>query len=396
MVIIRVAGHSLISERIEVGDEVKLNTVVWEVRSGGWVKMLGMWWKLETGESVTAGDRIKAVGNIKAKLIRNSQVEIVSQHRSLIIVPGVGRWFSGLNEARMLIDKKISRWFVGDVGALISGILLGGSGQLSVEMAEAFRKTGLMHVVAASGYNVVVVAGWVMSWWQRWLNRRLAIWFGILSICLYALLAGMSTPVIRAAIMASISLAGLYWGRKSDGGWLLIWTGLIMLLVRPDWWYDVGWQLSVAATAGLIMFTGQPEIITISLERQHRGIAEEWLGNLQTTLAAQLLTAPLILHYFGQMGVWSPAVNMLALWTIPLLMEMGAVVLVGGLIWDPIGQLGAMVMWPLASYVLLIVTWGAGWPGSGWQVGNLGWGWVGVYYALVGTSWWLLMKKKKQ
>ena len=77
------------------------------------------------------------------------------------------------------------------------GLLLGGDEGLSTRAAADFRKAGLSHITAASGYNVVVVSGWVMGTLARWLGRKRSIYFGTVCIILYMFLAGMTVPVIE-------------------------------------------------------------------------------------------------------------------------------------------------------------------------------------------------------
>jgi competence protein ComEC len=108
------------------------------------------------------------------------------------------------------MQKNLIRWLPGDTGPLASGILLGGNEGLSYEAKLAFRRTVLMHVTAASGYNVVVIAGWAMAAGKLLLGRRKAIIFGIVSVILYMYLAGLSSAVIKAGIMAILSLTAVF------------------------------------------------------------------------------------------------------------------------------------------------------------------------------------------
>jgi competence protein ComEC len=267
------------------------------------------------------------------------------------------------------MQKNLMSWLSGDTGPLASGILLGGNDGLSYSAKLAFQRTGLMHVTAASGYNVVVVAGWAMAMGKLLMGRRKAIVFGIGSVILYMYLAGLSSAVVRAGIMAILTLTAAFWGRKTDAPWILVITALLMLDINPLWISDIGFQLSVAATVGLIFLSGSTSGLLI--------------GDLKTTMAAQIATLPLLMHHFGSLSLVSPLVNLLVLWTIPVIMQISAIAVAIGLVYRPLGGLAALLAWPLLAYLNGIVKWSAGWPGASITVGNISWVWVGIYYLAV-------------
>jgi competence protein ComEC len=142
-----------------------------------------------------------------------------------------------------------------------------------------------------------------------------------------------------------------------------------MLAIKPDWISDIGFQLSVAATAGLVFINTSPGAGVIS--------------DFKTTVTAQITTIPLILHHFGNLSMISPVINCLTLWTIPVIMQVTAMAVAIGWLWDPAGWLLSLTVWPLLKYMLVIVDWGATWPGANLQAGKIGWGWVGLYYMTV-------------
>ncbi len=281
-----------------------------------------------------------------------------------------------LGSLRMKMQTNLIKWLPGDTGPLASGILLGGNQGLSFEAKTAFRKSGLMHVTAASGYNVVVVAGWVMTAGKKLWGRKPAVGSGILSVVLYMFLAGLSAAVVRAGIMAILTMAAAFWGRKSDAGWTLVLASMLMLIIRPQWVSDIGFQLSVAATAGLIWLAVGSGLL---------------LADLKTTIAAQIATLPLILHYFGNLSLFSPIVNLLVLWTVPVIMEISAIASVLGLVWQPLGGIVILAAWPFLAFMDRLVEWAATWPGAGLEIGKLDWIWVGIYYLAVA----MLFPRKK-
>lgn len=256
---------------------------------------------------------------------------------------------------RNFLIMRVERWLPGDEGALAAGMLWGGSESLSRQTKEAYRRVGLLHIVAASGYNVTLVTGWILSACLIWLSRRWALGVTIVGVVVYMLIAGWQPSIIRAGIMNILAMIGLILGRERDAKWLLILTGAVMLVTNPKLIGDIGFQLSFAATWGIL-----------------------WLApksDLGTTLAAQAMTTPLILHHFGNLSVISPLVNAALLWMVPVIMEIVA----AGLVIGPVNYLA----WPLLRLQIWVVETVAAWPISNWEVGKMSWLWVGVYYVVL-------------
>ncbi len=348
------------------GDTVSLNIRVekFDKDASGRLGIVhrGLWLAVPRGEKVGVGQQVKAVGKVSVEVIDGrvwQKILYYSDFESFELKKGL---FDD-------IKSKSLKWLPGDAGALTSGILFGGNDEMSEEGQEAFRSSGLAHVVAASGYNVAVVAGAVMAAATYWLGRRLAIPFGMVCITLYVIMAGATAAVVRAGIMAGLTLVGMYLGRKSQATWMLVITVWLMLFFRPQWLVDVGFQLSVAATIGLLA-AGKRE-------------NEWWKSDLRTSTLAQIMTMPLILHYFGNLSLWAPIVNLMVLWTVPIIMEITGIAVVIGLVWDGAGMLVSYLALPLLYFMIGVVKWSASWPGNGLKMGQISWWWVAGYYLSV-------------
>ena len=250
---------------------------------------------------------------------------------------------------------RTERWLKGDAAGRGVGMLVGRSRDLSRQTKEAYRRVGLLHIVAASGYNVTLIAGWILSASLIWLSRRWALGVTIGGVVIYMAIAGWQASIIRAGIMAILAILGLLLGRERDAKWLLIITGVAMLVWNPKLISDIGFQLSFAATWGILWLAPK--------------------GDLGTTLAAQAMTTPLILHHFGNLSVISPLVNAAVLWTVPPIMQITA----AGLGWGPINYLA----WPLLKLQMWVVNSAASWPVSNWEVGKMSWTWVAIYYVVL-------------
>ena len=279
---------------------------------------------------------------------------------------------------RNFLIMRVERWLPGDEGTLAAGMLWGGSGSLSRQTKEAYRRVGLLHIVAASGYNVTLVSGWVLSASLIWLSRRWALGITIVGVVIYMLIAGWQPSIIRAGIMSILAMAGLILGRERDAKWLLVLTGVIMLATNPTLISDIGFQLSFAATWGILWLTGttlSDPPPKLGGGGKGGGIWGAFGADLKTTLAAQAMTTPLILHHFGNLSVISPLVNAALLWTVPVIMWVVAV----GLVIGPVNYL----VWPLLWLQMWVVKTVAAWPISNWEVGKMSWLWVAVYYMVL-------------
>jgi competence protein ComEC len=261
------------------------------------------------------------------------------------------------------VISRLLAWLPGDEGGLAAGILVGGDEVMSDTGVKAFRSAGLAHVVAASGYNVAVVASGTLTLLTVILGRGLGMWFVLLFIILYVFVAGGSASVIRAGIMAILVVIGQIWGRKTDGLWILGISSLLMLLVKPEWFGDIGFQLSVAATGGIILTGGK------NLVKQ--------------TLAAYLATLPLVLHYFGNLSIVAPLTNVLLIWPVPIVTPVLAAAVILGSAWPAGGGLMALLSWP----ALRLMTGGAEYFSqfywSSVTINPMGWWWVAGYYGMM-------------
>ena len=244
---------------------------------------------------------------------------------------------------------------------LLSGILLGVESQIPPDVREAFNRTGTSHIIAISGANIIVVIQVLLRSLQPITGKRRARLLTISGVGFYTILVGADPAVVRAAIMGSLSLIAMQTGRKAHGLTSLAFSIWLMSLVNPTILWDVGFQLSVAATAGLVLFADD---FARALEAVlARGFAENsarqiahWLSEPVTIgLAAQITTTPLILFYFGRFSLISFIANVLILPVQAYIMIWGWITVGIGSVWLLGGQVLAAVLWIPLTYTLEIV-----------------------------------------
>ncbi len=247
-----------------------------------------------------------------------------------------------LNYKRLLPEPESS---------LVAGIVLGEKSRLPEKFHEALINTGTIHVVVASGYNVMVVGSMILAGLLYLVERKWATIGAVVGMLAYGLMAGADPPVVRAVIMGGIIFVGQALGRSSKALWSLGLAAWVMLMVDPLLVESVSFQLSVMASVGL--FWLEPKLRRWFDEREIGG----WVlrTELLPTLAAQVMTVPIILYHFGRVSWISPVVNVLILPFIPVIMAWGGVMLLLSLVWSPLGMVVGWLVYSLAHLVVVMV-----------------------------------------
>ena len=201
-------------------------------------------------------------------------------------------------------------------GALLSGMLLGGSGRLDEETFEVFTANGLAHLLSVSGTHLVMLSGMLLALLAPLPQPHRSRTVSALLV-LYALLCGLRAPVVRALAMA---LVLLWCGRGAERGRLLCLVLAGMLCVRPLWLLDIGFQLSFGAAAGILW-------LLPACRRALPGFLPAPVAEgAAVTLAAQLAVVPLEVYYFHQLSLISLVSNIVL---VPVLELAAQLALVG-------------------------------------------------------------------
>ncbi|MFP4395642.1 MAG: ComEC/Rec2 family competence protein [Anaerolineales bacterium] len=287
--------------------------------------------------------------------------------------------------------------------SLLAGILLGIETGISDELGAAFSATGTTHIIAISGFNLSIIAGVFAAIANRLLGRRGEVLVALGGVWIYTVLVGASAAVVRAAVMASVAVLARHEGRGVHGPTSLASAAFLMSLHNPYVLWDVGFQLSLAATMGLILYT---DPLTESARRwltqfirQER--AEQILGLLSdallVTLAAQITTTPIIVATFGRLSLVTLITNILILPVQSFVMLWGALALLGGLIIRPLGQIFSWLAWAFLTYTIEMVRWTARAPRASIALEGMTAPLVfGYYAALFGGTWWRSLPRAKR
>lgn len=218
--------------------------------------------------------------------------------------------------------------------SLMLGMVLGVKTSLSSDFKKNLQETGVMHVVAASGMNITLVAGFLSYTFGMFLKRYVALTLIILGIILYAFLAGLEASIVRAALMGMVAFSSQLFGRQYLSYYGLCLTGLCMVLYSPLFLFDIGFQLSFMATLGIISL----KPLLDNLFNTHKSIQKIIGDDFTTTTSAQISTTPIILSQFQSYSLVSLLINILVLWTVPAIMIVGGLASILGLLFEPLGK----------------------------------------------------------
>jgi competence protein ComEC len=287
------------------------------------------------------------------------------------IASGQAGWVkSGLFALRQKAYHLIQDFLPQPEAGLLSGILLGIETDIPYELEKAFQDTGTAHIVAISGFNMAILAGIFLKGFRKYLSIWWAAVLAILAMALYTVLVGGAPAVARAAVMSCLAMSASLIGRGQSGMYTLALTAAVMCLFNPLLIGDAGFQLSVTATLGLVLYADRlmnwfrnlagkilPEQV---VERITGPVSDYFLF----TLAAQVMTLPVVLYHFERLSLTTLLANPLILPVQPLVMILGGIAVIVGLVIAPLGQLLSYIVWVPLYFTNQIVTWLAGFPGG--------------------------------
>lgn len=263
-----------------------------------------------------------------------------------------GGFRAWLEDRRQDARQLIFSLYPQPASGLLSGILLGLDRDIPQSLTRAYQQTGTAHIIAISGFNMGVLALVFSGIFNRFLNRYWAALASGVAILVYTVFVGASPSVVRAAVMAVVAFGGHLIGRRQTGSNALGFTAACMCLVNPLLLWDVSFQLSFAATLGLVLFA---EPLRGWLDSRFAGERTRKLINpvyqyFLLTLAAQLMTLPLIAWHFGRISLSSLVANPLILPVQPPLLILGGVSVILGAFIPFFGKLFSFITWPMATY----------------------------------------------
>ncbi len=322
----------------------------------------------ERSATVAYGDRIRATGSLTmppswdtfsyaAYLARQGIFSRMPNAAVEVSSAGHGSPMQSLLlELKQSVKRSIGDALPDPQASLLAGILTGDESGISAELAEDFSRVGASHVIAISGFNMVIVSAIVFRAMLALSggNKSFAGFWAVAIIFVYAIFVGGSPGVMRAALMSSLVIVGDLLRRKTFKPASLACAALLLLLFDPNTLHDLGFQLSFYAVLGLIMFADPlSDRLYRLLERSLPGRLAHTLHGLLVeplvaTVAAQITTLPLTLLYFGKLSLVALPVNLLIVPAQSALLVLG---LVAVSVYAFVPALGTLLLWADMLYL---------------------------------------------
>ena len=266
------------------------------------------------------------------------------------------------------------------IGQLVSSMVLGRRAvDLPQNIRDLFIKTGLAHILAASGFHVSLLLGMVLRLTSS-LTPKLKLWIGLGCLFIYSCLTGFSPSVIRAVLMGSGVLIALSIGGKVKPLGSLLLSLIIILLFNPLWIWNLGLQLSFLATLGLI-------ISVPALEKKLDWMPPLFATAVSIPLAASIWTLPLIIFTFNTVSSYSIIVNVVSMPLVTVISLGGMITSLISLIVPVIGSVCASLLYYPCLLLIEITKFFYHLPGSILAIGEIYLVIVIIVYGLICLSW---------
>ncbi len=264
------------------------------------------------------------------------------------------------------LESGIKRILPGSEAALLIGILLGAHTRTLGALKAPFVATGMIRLLAIDGIKVSLVIGTIDALAKRWLGRWWALPITLAMLGLYVLVTGATAAGLRSSLMWALVIFAPLFGRRSDARTSLAIAAALMVAVlpalsmlglpvlsiffSPRLLWDPGFQLSVSATAGIVLLRSRIESYLAPLPLLIR-------GPLAVSFAATLGSLPFPTSSGWWYSLISPVANLLIYPLVGPIMLLGLPVATAGALWRPLGQLLALAVYPFVAAIIAVVQW---------------------------------------
>jgi competence protein ComEC len=383
-------------------------------RDGGWQPMSGgvLLWEPSTAQR-KYGDLLEIAGKLEtppqlgdfdyAQYLARQGISSVAYYQK-VESAGSGQGSvlpSAVHGLRRSLSSALAEALPQPQSSLAQGILLGQRSALPQDLKDDLNATSTSHIIALSGYNVTLLAGFVIGALAWLIGRRRAAFVALGAIAGYVILTGVSPSLLRAAIMGGLYLTATLLGRPNSGFVSLLVAAAVMAGLQPSVVQDISFQLSFAATAGLIILVPLlRERIVEASERSwlpkppRQGFAAGLFETALVTAAASLATLPLIALHSQRVSLVALPANLLVLPAFPFIMLSSTFVALAGLVWQPLGQFAGYFAWLGLSYMTTMVHLLAALPFASLELRRFNTEQCAAVYVLLGALTWLLSRRR--
>lgn len=323
---------------------------------------------------------------------------------AVMAYPKIEKISEGKGSRLLLILSRLKRGFEENIdaalpephAAFMKGLLLGERASLPSYLTEDFKRAGVSHIVALSGYNITIV-GRSITDTLLFLTVPFAVsfWIATAAIILFVLMTGAAASVVRAGIMGIMVLLAQKEGRSYHLANALVFAGAAMIFHNPFILrFDAGFQLSFLATMGLVY-------LSPAVERRIVAFLGPWNRHPRIfpfrqifieTMSAQIMVLPLLIFLFGRVSLVSPLANLAVLIAVPYSMAVGFAAGAVGFLSVTLGSVVGWAAWVLLEYQLRVISFFARLPAASRETAV----WLAAPLLMVyGVIFWRVWKKSK-
>jgi competence protein ComEC len=267
--------------------------------------------------------------------------------------------------------------------ALIAGFVLGEKRGIPDNIYKMFNDTGTLHLLAISGSNVGLVMLFCFYFFLLLrVSRKISFILTIPAIIIFSYITGNQPSVVRASIMATLFLLGFFWEKEQGLVNILSFSALLILFFSPLSLFDVGFQLSYAATLGIILLVASPESLFSRFSKKFRGFAR-WgiIAPVLVTLSATLFTYPIIAYYFRQISLYTALANLVLVPSVSLAVIAGGITSVSALFSYQLALIFGAFNWLVLSFILKSVSFFSSLPYANLKIGPPSYLFLFLYYS---------------
>ncbi len=283
-------------------------------------------------DSIEAGDRLTLYGHLRSDISRHESFNTLMHNRDYVgsvsvdhsNIINIEHCTSPTLHTRA--TAKLAKYQRdSNAYAIVQAMVTGSRHAMTPELRDAYSRTGMAHLLAVSGlhlgivYLVITLLLKPLSLVHR--GHRIANLLAIVAIWLFADMSGFSAPVVRAAIMISIFQLAQFYAEEYNSLHSLSIALISMLIYRPGYLYDISFQLSALAVAGIVLWGAPMMRLLPTTRRAIRGVA----ASLIVGTMATLWTLPLVSHTFGH-------ITLASILLTPIVALFTYVIIFGGLI----------------------------------------------------------------
>jgi competence protein ComEC len=377
---LRAGGARVLAARLSSGPGRGERVVL---RAPPWARVRGL---PAIGAEIAAHGRLERLGRFDGYERRRHAHAVLHADRMALTGRHRGGLPGALDGVRARTERVLSAGIPAPQGALARGMVLGEDAALPEDLREGFRATGLAHLVAASGANVLLLATLVLAAGTAaglGLSARLLV--ALVLVAAYVPLAGGGPSIQRAGVMGAAGLVAVLAGRPASRAYALLLAAAATLALDPRAAEDPGWQLSFAAVLGLLALAP-----AAGRALRRGGVPAGLAEATAVTAVATVATAPLIALHFGRVSLVSLPANVLAAPAVAPVMWLGTIAgAVGQVAPGLAAPVVALAALPL-GYLTGLAERGAQMPGAEVALARPGPGTVAVLYgglALAAAAW---------